>query len=66
MIEVHVPDTGDTAYCETPEDALCAAHTLGREARQGHRAWGYDPLIQFLVDGSVVRAVALYSLPVAA
>lgn len=43
----------DTAECDTPSDALAAAHTLLAEARDA----GYGkPCASFYVDGKLIRA----------
>lgn len=62
MIDVTVIETGTWVEAETPEDALCAALTIGREARQHRALQGYDPMIRFSVDGETVRVVSLRSL----
>lgn len=62
MIEVHVIETGDTAEAETPEAALLAALTIGREAKDHVGRQGFDPLIRFTVAGKVVRVASLRSL----
>ena len=62
MIEVTVVETGDNATAATPEDALFAALTLGREAREHRGIWGFDPTIRFEVAGEIVRVVSLRSL----
>lgn len=61
MIDVTVLDTGGNAECADPEEALCAAKTLGRDA--------YDlgvarPQIRFVnaVTGDVIRVCSLRSL----
>lgn len=52
MIAVLVIPTGDTAEAETPEDALCAAATLLREARENGCG---SPTAAFYVCGRLVR-----------
>lgn len=62
VITVTVVDTGDNAEVDTPEAALSAALTLGREAREAAGVWGFDPHIRFDVDGEPVRVATLRSL----
>lgn len=62
MIHVEVIETGDNAEAETPEDAVCAALTMGQDARDHARLWGFDPSIRFSVDGEPVRVYTLRDL----
>ncbi len=62
MIEVTIIETGDCAEAETPEAAVLAAKTMGREAQQARGIWGYDPSIMFAVDGEISAVTTLREL----
>jgi hypothetical protein len=53
LIFVLVQPTGDLAYAETPEDALGAAETLIREAKEYGAS---EPTASFYVGGTLVRS----------
>ncbi len=68
MIRVKL-NNGDTAYAETPEEAVFAAITIGDEARTHVGIQGFDPEIRFYVvehedddDGEAVRMTTLRAL----
>lgn len=62
MIDVTVIETGDTAEADTPEAALLAALTIGREAKQHVARQGFNPTILFEVEGEPVRKISLREL----
>ena len=51
MIEVIVGT--DTAYADTPEEAVYAALTIGREQREAKKIWGFNPEIRFIVGNDI-------------
>lgn len=62
MIEVTVKETGDSATADTPEAALLAARTLGREAKAHRATQGFNPTILFSVEDAPVRSITLREL----
>lgn len=61
MITVTVIETGDTAEAVTPDEALFAALTIGREAKKHAGMHGFDPAIRF-EHGDTVRVLTLRAL----
>lgn len=62
LIFVRVLETGDEAEARTPEGALLAAHTLGREAKDARGIHGFDPTLTFTVDGQIIRSTTVRAL----
>lgn len=60
MIDIIID--GRLATAETPEEAVYAARTIGDEMVKHTGIWGFDPEIQFIVDGKPVRITTLREL----
>jgi len=62
VIEVRIVENGARAEAATPEDAVYAAITIGREAKEQRGIQGFDPTVVFEVAGKIVRTSTLRSL----